>query len=271
MNIYLARPIDQAHQAHPWVLEAHQLLQYYGFTWFDPGAAFVAQGELTTWIDQVNLQALTEADAVLALLPAGTPRIGVPVEVARAVEYDVPVVVVHDARSYTLAGLGVPVFGNVAAAVAHLEQLPPKTDRYQVKVTGSGRFQRAYTSDAGYDLAYSGDQPVDIPAGQVVDLPADVVIEWPAGMWALLIGRSSTFKNRGLLVNPSVIDAGYRGEMFVIVRNVSVSTQQVNPGERLAQLVPFPTYALGMDVERVSRDQLSASDRGVRGFGSSGV
>lgn len=280
MNIYLAYPIDQR-ATNPaghdkvigWVRTAERRLREDEFSWYDPGAAFCMSGEVTTWVQDVNQHVLHSADAVLALLPAGVPSVGVPMEVQLAHLLDKPVAVVHDHLSYTLMGLGVPVFTEIKDAVAYLASVPEPDPAigYNVKVAGSGQFDRAYEDDAGFDLTYHGDKRIRVKPGEVVDLPASVQVEWPDDMFALLIGRSSTFKKRGLLVNPSIIDAGYRGDMFVIVRNVSNQAQWISPGERLAQMVPFPTHAAGMGVARVHEDELTPTDRGANGFGSSGA
>ena len=68
-----------------------------------------------------------------------------------------------------------------------------------------------WVDDAGFDLRYSGEEEIAIRAGNVADVPSSIAIQWPPGVWGLLIGRSSTFRQRGLLVNPAVIDPGFRG------------------------------------------------------------
>jgi dUTP pyrophosphatase len=275
MNIYLASPIDQGRtdtNVTAWRAEAKERLQCAGFSVFDPSQAFNMQGEYTNWPELVNVVALESSDAVLALLPRGTASIGVPIEIKRALDCGIPVAVVHDHTSYTLMGLDVPVFPDVASAVHWLEQEPAaEVSGYSAKVAGHGEVLRVHQDDAGFDLAYAGAETLQVRPWEVVDVPCGVALEWPYGMWALLIGRSSSFKNRGLLVNPSVIDAGYRGDMFVIVRNVGSKVQHIEPGERLAQLVPFPTYAAGMGIERVEHRDLSTSERGDAGFGSTGL
>lgn len=126
---------------------------------------------------------------------------------------------------------------------------------------------RAFHGDAGYDLYYSGAAPLLIAPGQVVTIPSEVAIQWPDGVWGFIIGRSSSFQ-RGLLVNPTVIDAGFRGDLFAYVRNVHTDWVTVEPGDRIAQVVPLPLYAelFGM----IEVDALDPSERGANGFGSSG-
>jgi dUTP pyrophosphatase len=126
---------------------------------------------------------------------------------------------------------------------------------------------RAYSGDAGFDLYYSGTTPQRIRPSGVAHIPSQVVIQWPEGMWGFMIGRSSSFE-RGLLVNPTVIDAGFRGDLFANVRNVTDGWVEIQPGERIAQIVPMPLLAPGIDLQET--DKLDPSDRGEAGFGSSG-
>lgn len=127
---------------------------------------------------------------------------------------------------------------------------------------------RAYSGDAGFDLYYTGISQMRIQPGEVVWIPSEVAIQWPDGVWGFIIGRSSSFE-LGLLVNPTIIDAGFRGDLGAYVRNVNPSEWvTVYPGDRVAQIVPLPLLAAGIDLSEV--DQLDPSDRGTRGFGSSG-
>lgn len=127
---------------------------------------------------------------------------------------------------------------------------------------------RAYSGDAGFDLYYTGTSPMRIMPGEVVWIPSAVAIQWPEGVWGLIIGRSSSFE-KGLLVNPTVIDAGFRGDLGAYVRNADpVNWVTVYPKDRIAQVVPLPLLAAGIQLQEV--DQLDPSDRGTNGFGSSG-
>lgn len=129
---------------------------------------------------------------------------------------------------------------------------------------------RAHDGDAGYDLSYSGKEPFEILAGQVANVPCGIAMQWPAGAWAMIIGRSSTFHKLGLLVNVAVIDAGYRGELFACCRSLNPHPVYVQPGDKLAQLVPLPLMAGNVVKEVRWADQLDESERNTNGFGSSG-
>jgi dUTP pyrophosphatase len=97
-----------------------------------------------------------------------------------------------------------------------------------------------------------------------------VAVEIPEGHAGLVVPRSGFALRHGLsLVNtPGVIDAGYRGEVRVVLLNTDREHAfTVEPGMRIAQLLVVP--AIAVDVVEVG--ELAASERGTGGFGSSGV
>lgn len=126
---------------------------------------------------------------------------------------------------------------------------------------------RAYPGDAGFDLYYCGERSLAIQPHAVAHVPSRVAIQWPDGMWSLIIGRSSAFA-RGLLINPTVIDAGWRGELFAYVRNATDEPVAIEPGERIAQIVPITLLA--DQIQMMPVPELDPSERGEQGFGSSG-
>lgn len=124
---------------------------------------------------------------------------------------------------------------------------------------------QGYSHDAGFDLFLSSD--VAIRPQSFVDVPTAVSVAIPNTHWGLLIGRSSTIRRYGLRVETAIIDAGYRGELFIGIWNLSDKLVTLERGTRLAQLVPIErTAVLWTEVE-----YLPPSDRGERGFGSSGT
>ena len=126
--------------------------------------------------------------------------------------------------------------------------------------------ERAYDDDAGHDLFVC--EPVRINPSEFADVRAGIAVALPFGYYAEIVGRSSTLRHRGLLVNPAVIDGGYRGELYAGVWNLSSESVDISVGERLAQVILHeiivPAWA------SVEVDELPQSDRGKRGFGSSG-
>lgn len=138
----------------------------------------------------------------------------------------------------------------------------------EVKVCGSGKMPtRTFADDAGFDLYAS--KSVWIEPQSFTDIEHGVAIELPPGFWAQIVGRSSTLRKRGLLVNPGVLDTGYRGPLFSGVWNLAGKPVRVEQGERVAQLVIMANTTASTTLVRA--ENLSASERGKRGFGSSGV
>lgn len=125
----------------------------------------------------------------------------------------------------------------------------------------------AHEDDAGFDLAYHGDVHIVVRPDETVNIPTGIRIQLPYGIWGMITGRSSTFK-RNLLTPLSVIDNGYRGDLFAIVRNIGNRPIEIMPGERIAQLIPIAQMADIIDWQHV--DELDETERGTDGFGSTG-
>jgi dUTP pyrophosphatase len=127
-----------------------------------------------------------------------------------------------------------------------------------------------YDGDVGFDLPVSRD--VTIQPGEWSDVPSGVKIALPPGYWALIIGRSSTFTKRGLIVNPGcgVIDNGWRGELFCMAYNITRGVVHVKRGERLAQFLPQCISPIMPQVQIVEPHYFPAGTRGEKGFGSTG-
>lgn len=126
---------------------------------------------------------------------------------------------------------------------------------------------RAHEGDAGLDLYAC--EAAHLGPGERWSVGTGVAVEIPAGHAGLVLPRSGLARDHGIsLVNsPGLIDAGYRGEVRVLLLNTDpAETFRVAPGERIAQLVIAP-IALA---EPVEVEALSQSVRGEGGFGSSG-
>ena len=126
---------------------------------------------------------------------------------------------------------------------------------------------RAHEGDAGLDLyAY---EEAHIGPGERWSVGTGVAVEIPDDHAGLVLPRSGLARKHGIaLVNsPGLVDAGYRGEIRVLLLNTDpANTFRVQPGDRIAQLMVVP-IALA---EPVEVDALSSSARGDGGFGSSG-
>jgi dUTP pyrophosphatase len=126
---------------------------------------------------------------------------------------------------------------------------------------------RAYPGDAGLDL-YAVEQAVLAP-GERASIPTGIAIEIPEGQAGLVLPRSGLAAKHGIaLVNaPGLIDAGYRGELRVLLLNTDRAQPfTVESGDRIAQLVLVQVET--PEVAEVER--LAPSERGGGGFGSSG-
>ena len=123
----------------------------------------------------------------------------------------------------------------------------------------------AYDGDAGLDLAAC--DHVALGAGERAVVSTGLAVEIPEGYAGFVQPRSGLAARHGIgIVNsPGLIDSGYRGEIRVVLLNTGAETFSVEPGMRIAQLVVVPVAA----VRLVEVDELAASDRGIRGFGSS--
>jgi dUTP pyrophosphatase len=126
---------------------------------------------------------------------------------------------------------------------------------------------RAHAGDAGLDLYAC--ESAHIGPGERWGVGTGIAVEIPAGHAGLVLPRSGLAREHGIaLVNaPGLIDAGYRGEVRVLLLNTDpAETFRVEPGDRIAQLVLTP-IALAEPVEAAA---LADSARGQGGFGSSG-
>ena len=121
---------------------------------------------------------------------------------------------------------------------------------------------------AAADLYACLEESVTIAPGETVFIPTGLSVEIPVGCAGLIYARSSMGAKRGLAPanKVGVIDSDYRGEIKVVLLNHSGTEQTVAPGERIAQMIITPV--LTPAYEEV--DELTNTDRGTGGFGSTG-
>jgi dUTP pyrophosphatase len=128
--------------------------------------------------------------------------------------------------------------------------------------------ERAYEGDAGLDLAAC--ERVELGPGERAVVGTGLAVAVPEGHAGFVQPRSGLADRHGISIvnSPGLIDSGYRGEVKVILLNTDRSTPfVVEYGMRIAQLVVLPVPAL----EVIETDDLPATERGVRGHGSSGT
>jgi dUTP pyrophosphatase len=126
---------------------------------------------------------------------------------------------------------------------------------------------RAHAGDAGLDLHAL--EPVNLQPGARAAVRTGLAVEIPPGHGGLVLPRSGLARRHGIsLVNaPGLIDAGYRGELEVLLLNTDRSEPvTLDTGDRIAQLVLVAVSTPQFE----EADALSESDRGLGGFGSSG-
>ena len=121
---------------------------------------------------------------------------------------------------------------------------------------------------AGMDLTANINEPIELKPLERRLIPTGLFIELPAGYEAQVRPRSGMDLKHGLtcLNSPGTIDADYRGEIGVIIANVSNDVYTIEDGERIAQLVIAKHETISWE-EVASLDE---TDRGEGGFGSTG-
>lgn len=129
---------------------------------------------------------------------------------------------------------------------------------------------RAYKGDAGYDL-YAFNQYI-IKPGETIKVATGIILEIPEGYYMEIVPRSGiSYKTMLRIANsPGIIDSGYRGEVMVLMNNISTdpfNIYTINRGDKIAQMIlrKLESY----DLQEV--EVLSESERSDRGFGSSGI
>jgi dUTP pyrophosphatase len=126
--------------------------------------------------------------------------------------------------------------------------------------------ERAYTSDAGLDLAAC--ERHELGPGERAVVGTGLAVAIPEGFAGFVQPRSGLAARHGITVvnAPGLVDSGYRGEIRVVLLNTDAREPfVVEPGMRVAQLVVLPVPEL----ELAEVEELPESERGVRGFGSS--
>lgn len=138
-----------------------------------------------------------------------------------------------------------------------------------INTSGNPLPEYATASSAGMDIRAMLGEPVVLMPGQRTLVPTGLKVEIPDGYEMQLRPRSGLALRSGItLVNtPGTIDADYRGEIGVILINLSQEPFTINPGERICQSVVAPV----VHIEWEEASDLTESERGAGGFGHSGT
>lgn len=140
-----------------------------------------------------------------------------------------------------------------------------------VKILNKSTFDNptyATEHSSGVDLKAFIDEPINLKPLERKLIPTGLFIELPVGIEAQIRPRSGMALKKGLSIlnTPGTIDSDYRGEIGVIVVNLSNDIVTIEPGERICQMV-FTRYEK-VTFENVNK--ISETDRGAGGFGSTG-
>lgn len=121
---------------------------------------------------------------------------------------------------------------------------------------------------AGYDLYAATNKDIQIPPHSTVKIGTGLAMDLPNGYFGAIVARSGIATKRGLRpINClGVCDFDYKGEYIVALHNDTTETKTVQAGERIAQLILLPYQ----DIDFKEVDELSDTDRGEGGFGSTG-
>jgi len=142
----------------------------------------------------------------------------------------------------------------------------------QIKIVNQSPFdlpQYATLLSAGMDLRANITEPIVLASLQRAIIPTGLFIELPEGYEAQIRPRSGLAAKHGISIvnSPGTIDADYRGEIKIILVNLSDTDFELQSGERIAQMV----IAKHEKAEWELVSQLAESSRGAGGFGSTGV
>ncbi len=141
----------------------------------------------------------------------------------------------------------------------------------KVKIVNTSKHslpQYATDLSAGMDLRANVNEPVLLKPLERKLIPTGLFIELPAGFEAQIRPRSGLALKKGITVlnSPGTIDADYRGEVCIILVNLSNEDFIVNDGERICQMV----IASHVQAEWLEVEELGETDRGAGGFGHTG-
>nr|DAM99635.1 MAG TPA: dUTPase [Caudoviricetes sp.] len=155
------------------------------------------------------------------------------------------------------------VMAQVAADV--FEQMLTAKVKVKFKKLTSTAKTPTYATSADTCVDLYADEEVDIPPHTVGKISTGLAFEAPPGVYFRIMPRSG-MSSKGIIVTSGVVDNAYRGDIIVALHNSTSEPYHVSTGDKIAQVEPRTFHQ--MELEEVN--ELSNTDRGQRGFGSSG-
>ena len=122
---------------------------------------------------------------------------------------------------------------------------------------------RAHTTDAGANVFAT--KQITLEHNERYAMPLGFCLEIPKGYMGIIVTKSSMFKN-GIYACIPPVDSGYTGECHALIENVTDNYITINKGDKIAQLIILPIITPSFE----EVEELSKSERGVGGFGSTG-
>lgn len=143
---------------------------------------------------------------------------------------------------------------------------------FKKKFYSNKQMDHKHSTDAGWDIFIP--QAVTIPPQGFVSINTGLKVAIPKGYVGLIFPRSSVSKS-GIHVCTGVIDAGFAGEVYIFVKNLTKKHYHAEQYSRLAQMVILPCllpeHVLCMDDKEILEHNKKISDREEKGYGSTGV
>ena len=128
---------------------------------------------------------------------------------------------------------------------------------------GAKQPDRGHDYDAGLDLYANVESEKVVSTGEVLQVHTGVSMAIPDGYFGMICERSS-MGAKGLAVRGGIIDSTYRGEIRVLIHNLSQNDYLINNGDKIAQIIILPCSQTRLEVV----DLLDETERGDKGFGS---
>ncbi|KAG9289173.1 hypothetical protein G9A89_022482 [Geosiphon pyriformis] len=129
--------------------------------------------------------------------------------------------------------------------------------------------KKAHEIDAGYNLRYPGKNTLVLKPKSLTKINLKIALEIPPGAMVQIASRSS-LASKGINIKGGIIDAGYTGDITVMLQNETDKPFKIEHAEKIAQAIYLPLINIsGLQLVN-QREQLGKSDRGTQGFGSTG-